>query len=233
MAAGGAARVSRGRGQADGGRGPEVPRGDWVEPGRGKEPGRGRSRPRGGEGPSHGRIKVRAIVLEGTHLDTGGACGSGAGNGGGDRERESKRWLEAWPGPGSPSHVGAGPRRDGAREGGGCTWVGSRTREAAFTQPVSEPQDLMCHPHKWIQSSAAQREGRLLSPTTPGTPQPLTGVVGLLVRQDLHHLFLPEGLRPRHRLWKGKWFNERRLGWWEGPRGGGHTYQPRQPLIRP
>ena len=30
-----------------------------------------------------------------------------------------------------------------------------------------------------------------------------TGVVGLLVGQDLHHLLLPEGLRPRHRLWKG------------------------------
>lgn len=64
------------------------------------------------------------------------------------------------------------------------------------------PRPNRHQPPGWIRGSATQRKGRVLPPTTPGHPQPLTGVVGLLVGKDLHNLLLPEGFRPGHRLWK-------------------------------
>ena len=79
MAAGGAARVSRGGARAGSGRGFKIHRGSWVCRGTGdKEPGRSRSLPRGGEGPSRDRLRGEGGVLEKIDLELSGACGVGA-----------------------------------------------------------------------------------------------------------------------------------------------------------
>lgn len=99
--------------------------------------------------------------------------------------------------------MGVEPRPAPAPGGIGLAVGPGRGSSPRGRQVLGPPRPNLDHPPGWIQGSVARWGVASCPPTTTRHPQPLTGVVGLLVGQDLHHLLLPEGLRPGHRLWKG------------------------------